>query len=102
MGRFRRPAITGPLGIEPDCHYVAAGFDLRERPTTLFLFTDGVPEAENDGDGQLGFDRLVEMLRNNAGREPVDLLRRVRTSVNQFTRNHPQSDDITMMAIRLE
>jgi serine phosphatase RsbU (regulator of sigma subunit) len=90
-----------PLGIELDYVYRPAVLDLNPVPVTLFMFTDGVPDAENEDGEQFGQARLVEALSSNIHEEPGEMVARVRRSIKQFTRHHPQTDDITMVAIRL-
>ncbi len=91
-----------PLGVEAEYRYRQDVFDLSDRPVTLFLYTDGIPDAENDDEARYETDRLVESLRSNTDHAPDALLTRVRASIKQFTRNHAQTDDITLLAIRLD
>jgi sigma-B regulation protein RsbU (phosphoserine phosphatase) len=67
---------------------------------SLVLYTDGVTEA-NDADGALfGEERLQACFAGGAGRtaaETVDLLLR---EVRAFAGGAPQSDDITILALR--
>lgn len=96
-------ASTGclPLGVE-----VAAEFTLNElaipaAPSTVFLYTDGVPDAQNEGGEHFGEPRLVEALRAARTESPREQIARVRRLIQQFIRNHPQIDDITMLGIRV-
>jgi phosphoserine phosphatase RsbU/P len=95
------PEPSLPLGIEEDFCYASGVLDFGQRPATLFLYTDGVPEAENDQAKQYGEERLAGALRGSLGHDPTELVSRIRRSIKQFTRNQPPSDDITMLAIRL-
>ncbi len=90
-----------PLGIEVDYAYRADTLDLPDSPSTVFLYTDGVNEAEDEGSAQFGSERLLAAIENNAAQSPEELVHRVRRLIKQFTRNHPQSDDITMLALQL-
>jgi serine/threonine protein phosphatase PrpC len=90
-----------PLGIEPNFRYEVGVIEMKETPATLFLYTDGVSEAEDDRGEMFQDNRLVSALEANTDQPPTDLVTRIRRSIKQFTRNHPQSDDITMLAIRL-
>jgi phosphoserine phosphatase RsbU/P len=66
----------------------------------LFLYTDGVTEAFNANNEPFGDERL-ENLMKAIGTKPInDLVSETVDAVNEFTGNVPQSDDITMMAIR--
>lgn len=91
-----------PLGVEENYAYKEGVFELRDRPTTLFLYTDGVPDAQNVDDERFETARFVELLESNTDRPPDEMVDRIRKSIKQFTRNHVQTDDITMLAIRLD
>jgi len=68
---------------------------------TLFLYTDGVTEALNASAQLYGEARLLKIL---AGAAPGDLaaaLERVRDDVARHAAGAPQSDDITMLVIKL-
>jgi len=90
-----------PLGIEPDEAYQAATIDCSRTPLTLLLYTDGVPDAENPTGEQFGEARLAEQLAACRSEAPDEVILRVRRSIKQFVRNHPQTDDITIVAVRL-
>lgn len=65
----------------------------------LFLYTDGVPEAENKKNEMFGTERMLKAL-NADGYAPVEeLLRNVRKAVTEFIDGAEQFDDLTMMAI---
>jgi sigma-B regulation protein RsbU (phosphoserine phosphatase) len=96
------PEPSLPLGIEPGFEYAEGEIKLDAVPVTLFLYTDGIPEAENEAGEQYGEQRLQAALEYNAGHGPAELVTRVRRSIKQFTRNHPQTDDITIVAVRME
>jgi sigma-B regulation protein RsbU (phosphoserine phosphatase) len=67
----------------------------------LFLYTDGVTEAKNREDQLYGEARLQATLRM-APREHLDLLlQAIGNDVSYHANGAAQSDDITMMAIRL-
>jgi sigma-B regulation protein RsbU (phosphoserine phosphatase) len=96
------PEPSLPLGIETDFEYTEGEIKLDDAPVTLFLYTDGIPEAENEAGEQYGEQRLQTALENNTAQPPAELVSRVRRSIKQFTRNHAQTDDITIVAVRLE
>ena len=67
---------------------------------TLFLYTDGVPEA-TDADGKMfGTERLLETLSAAANGTAKELLEAVSTDVEAFVGTAPQFDDLTMLAIK--
>ncbi len=72
-----------------------------EKGGTLFLYTDGVPEATNAAVEMYGIDRLLEVMNLHRTDGPVDLLKAVRASVDEFVGDAEQFDDLTMLAITL-
>jgi sigma-B regulation protein RsbU (phosphoserine phosphatase) len=68
---------------------------------SIFLYTDGVTEALNDGQEQFSAARLLETL-NSADSEGLDmagLLSRVKEALDEFTAGAEQADDITMLGL---
>ncbi|NQV01345.1 MAG: serine/threonine-protein phosphatase, partial [Bacteroidia bacterium] len=94
------PLTGGPiLGFLEDEQYKPGKIHLHAGDT-LYLYTDGVTEAFNKTDEAFGEERLETLLRAH-GSEPLNEL--VQTSINEvqeFCEDAPQSDDITLMAIR--
>ena len=68
--------------------------------TSIFLYTDGVTEAENPEHALFGMDRLLETARQTGAAAPDTFLQAMKTSVHAFTRGAEQSDDMTMLVIR--
>ncbi len=67
----------------------------------LFLYTDGVPEATNGETELYTTDRLYEVLKQHYSEAPEELLKNVRTNVDEFVADAPQFDDLTMLAIKM-
>jgi anti-sigma regulatory factor (Ser/Thr protein kinase) len=68
----------------------------------LFLYTDGVTEAMNASNQQYGEKRLEEYLNAQPLTTPVDqAITGLRDSIKQFVAGADQSDDITMVALRV-
>ena len=104
---LRKPG--GPFELMKDRHgFVIGGMDgirykeytLQLEPgASLFLYTDGVPEAANDAREFFGIDRMLGAL-NSAGETSAEgLLAAVRKSVDGFVGSAPQFDDMTMLCI---
>ncbi len=64
---------------------------------TLFVYTDGVPEATNDRNELYGTARMLDALNRNKGEKLSVLLQKVHEDVNRFVGTAPQFDDITML-----
>ena len=89
-----------PLGV-------LAGFEYQEQEAkmeigdTLFLYTDGLTEAENSAHEQFGEQRMMERLAVSGERLPEQMIKAMQQAVAEFVGDAEQSDDLTMFAIRL-
>ena len=87
------------LGVCPDAAYDTGRLSLAVGET-IYLFTDGVTEANNAVDEPFTEERLEAVLRAAAGRPCAEVVRRVAEAVQNFVGTASPSDDITMMAVR--
>jgi sigma-B regulation protein RsbU (phosphoserine phosphatase) len=67
----------------------------------LFLYTDGITEAANAKDEFYGKDRLKAFLDANAGKPLREMIDTFRDNIAAFVNGAEQSDDITMMALKM-
>lgn len=68
---------------------------------TIFLYTDGLTEAENADSQLFGNDRMIASLsQNSPDNSTKAMIDNMIASVNEYVKNAPQSDDLTMLAIR--
>lgn len=86
-----------PLATMPDCNYTSQETVLTPG-TTIFLFTDGLVEAENETHQLFKTERLHQTLAT-ASAHPEPLIKAVDDAVHQFVGSAEQSDDLTMLAI---
>ena len=78
-------------------------YELHMEPgSKLFLYTDGVPEATNAQNELFGTDRLVQALRAAEDEKPKEILSKVRTTVDEFVKDAPQFDDLTMLCVEFK
>ena len=71
--------------------------------TTIFLYTDGLNEAENSTHGQFGDERMMETAQAASadGRpSPRRLVEKMVDAVHAFVGEAEQSDELTIMAIQ--
>ena len=68
-----------------------------EKGDSMFLYTDGVPEATDSKEEMFGTDRLVETLNKCKDLPPIETLPKVKDSVNEFVGQAEQFDDLTML-----
>ena len=70
------------------------------RGDTLFLYTDGVPEANNEAGELLGNDRMLQILNRLPDADPKDVIANMKDGMAGFVKEADQFDDTTMLCIR--
>ena len=90
-----------PLGIEPSFEFTAQTVQI-QRDDILFLYTDGLTEAENSKHEQYGEQRMMQTLSEMATNRPQEIVAHLQSDVKQFVNSAPQSDDLTMLTIRYQ
>lgn len=88
-----------PLGLFTDFPYEGQQTTI-SRNTMLYLFTDGVNEAENNEMEQYGDERLVAFLKSKSDSEPKEIIDSTFIEVQRHADGANQSDDITVMCIK--
>ena len=68
----------------------------------LFMFTDGVSEAMDSHSNLYGEQRIIDYLSDMDGNAAQLVNDGLLASVEQFTGDAPQSDDITVLALRFD
>ena len=105
---FRRPGERFELMKDKHGFVVGGLKNVRYREYTveispgasIFLYTDGVPEATDAGERLFGTERMLEALNAAPDASPEELLARVRSAVDSFVGDAPQFDDLTMLCLR--
>jgi sigma-B regulation protein RsbU (phosphoserine phosphatase) len=87
-----------PVGVMPDWAFTQQETTLASG-STLFLYTDGLDEAEDAEHNMFGKERIQETLQTISP-EPHTLIEQMTQAVGQFVGKTEQSDDLTMLAIR--
>jgi sigma-B regulation protein RsbU (phosphoserine phosphatase) len=93
-----------PIGVIAEFTFQQQEIQL-ERPTTLFLFTDGLNEAENIDHAQFGDERIEKIAESMVADgllEPIQVIRHMTDAVHTFVGIAEQSDDLTMLAIEIK
>ncbi len=96
--RFIQQDANIPVGLMPDWDYTLQEGRM-EAGDILFLYTDGLTEAENAEHGQFGEERMMERLRT-LERKPRAIIEGTTEAVHAFVGGAEQSDDLTMVAIQ--
>jgi len=72
-----------------------------EKGDTLFLYTDGIIEAEDAGGAFYGKERMKAFLDGSISQPLREMLPNLRADIAAFADGAEQSDDITMLALRV-
>lgn len=95
--RHLRP--TGPaVGLMPKMPFETNTIPI-QRGETLIVYTDGVTEAMNPDGVLFGEDRLHRLLFEPT-KSVEQLLGNIEQAIDQHTTTAPQSDDITLLAVK--
>ena len=99
-GEFLDMIPNAPIGLWPGLEYEGEEIEsVKGRP--LFVYTDGLNEAENPQQQQFGDDRLLQFLRNthfDSARQVIDALK---SEVENHRAGADPNDDLTMLCLRV-
>ena len=87
-----------PVGAMPDWTFTQQQTTLTPG-TTLFLYTDGLDEAENAQHQMFGKERIQEVLQATSP-EPQTIISQMTQAVARFVGDTEQSDDLTMLVLQ--
>ena len=91
-----------PIGVIPDWEFTCQEMQFDSK-SMLFLYTDGLNEAEDIVHAQFGQQRIVDVaepLSLNGMNIPVVVVNKMAEAVAAFVGQAEQSDDLTMLAIK--
>ena len=90
-----------PLGIAPG--FVFKGQSIKDfRGTPILLYTDGLNEAENSAHEELGNDRLLRSLAEHPFKDAETTIGILKEVVAAHVGDAEQSDDLTLLCIKLK
>ncbi len=87
-----------PVGLFEDFEYGESSLQL-EKGDKIFLYTDGVSEAENSENELFGDGTIMEIISKNTTAPPRELINKMEEGISAHVNGFTQSDDITMMTI---
>lgn len=87
------------LGVYESATYEIAYTEL-QGGDTLVLYTDGVTEAENSQQEQFSIAKTIEVLTALYSADVKTMVNALSEEIDSFSKTHPQSDDITVLALQ--
>ena len=98
-GEYMKMESNAPIGLWPEVDFTGEEVaDMHGR--TLFVYTDGINEAENIHKEQFGEDRLRELLQKDWG-DARQTSESIHKAVAEFVGDAEPSDDLTKMCIKM-
>ena len=98
-GEFIEVESNAPIGLWPELEYVGEEID-NIRGKMLFIYTDGLNEAENQAQEQYGDDKLQQMMQQMKSDNAKQVIDAFSESVESHRNGAAPNDDLTMLAIR--
>jgi sigma-B regulation protein RsbU (phosphoserine phosphatase) len=92
-------ANTFPMGILPDMGNIETPKALMQKGDVFALLTDGFYEWAKADKEQFGVKRVVEVIIANRQKNATDILKAIRTAVEEFA-DTKQSDDLTAIIMK--
>ena len=99
-GDFLDMLPNAPIGLWPGLKYEGEEIEnIKGRP--LFIYTDGLNEAEDDRQQQFGDDRLLQFLRSTHFDNSHQLIDAITQEVERHRNGAEPNDDLTIMCMEL-
>ena len=100
-GDFLDVLPNAPIGLWPGLEYEGEQLDsIKGRP--MFLYTDGLNEAEDTQQAQFGDDRLLDILRHTPFDNARHVIEHLGEAVEQHRKGAEPNDDLTMLCLRID
>ncbi|MBO7553399.1 MAG: serine/threonine-protein phosphatase, partial [Bacteroidaceae bacterium] len=93
-----------PIGLMADWEYTCQEVDI-DAGTTIFLYTDGLNEAEDKDQKQFSEERMLTVantLLEKRQYRPEEFIAHMSDAVHAFIGDAEQSDDLTMLAVQYQ
>ncbi len=98
-GEFIEVQSNAPIGLWPELEFEGEELDSISGKL-LFIYTDGLNEAENHAQEQFGDDRLQQMLRQMKSYTAKQVVDTFSQTVQSHRNGAEPNDDLTMLAMR--
>lgn len=100
-GHFIEMEPNAPIGLWPELEYVGETIaDIKGRP--LFVYTDGLSEAENELQEQFGDEQLLEILRGMRYHDARKVVETLAAKVEEHRNGAEPNDDLTMLCLEID
>jgi serine phosphatase RsbU (regulator of sigma subunit) len=90
-----------PLGTMDNFPYELKAMELFSGDTIL-LMSDGLPELFNRDKEMFGYERVMEIYKNSASKNPEDIIEVLKNAGNSWTNDEAPDDDVTFVVIKVK
>ena len=98
-GSFLEMEPNAPIGLWPDLEFIGEEIEsIKGRP--LFIYSDGLNEAENTKQEQFGDDRMLDILRHTKFNDARHVVELMEAEVKRHRNGAEPNDDMTIMCLK--
>jgi serine phosphatase RsbU (regulator of sigma subunit)/ligand-binding sensor domain-containing protein len=90
-----------PLGAYQDFPYEIRETDIHTGDT-LLLMSDGLPELFNRNREMFGYDRVMEIYKKAADKNPEGIIEELKNAGSEWVNNEAPDDDLTFVVIKVK
>jgi serine phosphatase RsbU (regulator of sigma subunit) len=98
-GDFLEMQPNAPIGLFPGLEYEGEEIET-VKGRVLFIYTDGLNEAENPQQEQFGDERLLSILRDTHFDSAQQVIESLKAEIEKHRKDTEPNDDLTMMCLR--
>ena len=99
--QFMQVESNAPIGLWPDIEFEGQTIE-NIKGVPLFVYTDGLNEAENQQQEQFGDDRLLAVLGGSNYISARNVVERLKSEVERHRDGAEPNDDLTMLCLRVK
>ena len=99
--KFMEVESNAPIGLWPGLEFVGETIE-NIKGVPLFLYSDGLNEAENKEQVQFGDDRIIEILSDKSLDNAKKVVLKLMAEVEQHRNGADPNDDLTMLCLRVD
>ena len=99
QGSFLEMESNAPIGLWPEIDFIGEEIEtIKDRP--LFIYSDGLNEAENSKQEQFGDDHMLDILRHTKFKDARHVVELMEAEVKRHRADAESSDDMTIMCLK--
>jgi serine phosphatase RsbU (regulator of sigma subunit) len=87
------------LGLMPSAEFHEQSIQIK-KDDVIFIYSDGLTEAQNERGEFFGEDKLIEILRNNCSKQSEQIGEELISQINDFVGKAPVFDDLTISILK--